>query len=227
MPESASGQVDEIVRFARATLSSAVLSDTLDSMGLIHQTMEGTVRPLDEALVLCGRARTGNFRDVYGAEGGDQDLFTGIVELLDDVHLDDVLVLACGRSGRIPVWGDIFSTAAHGRGSAGCVTDGLIRDAARIRALPYPVFSAGHGASGTTGRGVMVSSDIPVRCAGVWVSPGDLVFGDVDGVVVVPQRVEEEAIRQAAAIAERERDLLDDLRRGLLLAEVYRKYGTL
>ncbi len=217
---------DEHVLLARKGLSAALLSDALDQLGLIHQLVAGQVRPLDESLVLCGRARTASFRDVYHADE-DADPYAYMVALVDSLQPEDVPMLACGRSGRISPWGELMSVAAQARQAAGCVTDGLMRDTARIRAMGFPVFSNGRGPVETRGRGKLIATDVPVSCGGVWVSPGDLVFGDADGVVVVPQSVEADVIRIAQEKAKQEAYIREALRKGGSLREVYAKYRSL
>jgi 4-hydroxy-4-methyl-2-oxoglutarate aldolase len=217
---------DPIVRLALEQLSTALLSDAMDELGLIHQVMESSIRPLDDAMTLCGRARTGSYRDIYHAEH-DQDPYAGQVALVDSLQPGEVVLLACGRSGRIQPWGEIFTVASQMRGAAGCVTDGLLRDVRQIRERGFPAFCSGYGAMEVRGRGVLTATDVPVHCGGVWVSPGDLVFGDADGVVVVPRNAEEEVTRKAAEIAALERELLRALREGALIGDLYRRYGTL
>lgn len=216
---------EEIVSLAREHLYSAVLSDTLDDLGLSHQIMSSQVRPLDEGLTLCGRARTGDYKDVYHADDSS-DPYELVIGLMGSLQTDDVVVLACGRSGRIHPFGDTQATAAAMRGAAGCVTDGLIRDVRQIRDMRFPTFAAGYGALKMRGRGRMVAMDVPVHCGGVWVSPGDLIFGDVDGVIVVPRALEEDVIPAALDRAMRERQMVEDLRAGVSIVEVYRKYLT-
>ena len=219
-------QDDDVVRLAREHLSSATLSDSLDELGLMHQILDSHVRPLDENSVLCGRARTGNYKDVYHADE-TSDPYELVITLVDSISRGDVLVLACGRSGRIHPWGETQAVAAAMRGAAGCVTDGLVRDVKQIRSLGLPCFGAGYGAIKLRGRGRLVAIDVPVSCGGVWVSPGDLVFGDVDGVLVVPRNVERAVIQNALKRVEREEEIVRELRRGVSIVELYRKYHTL
>jgi 4-hydroxy-4-methyl-2-oxoglutarate aldolase len=219
-------QADPIASLALEQLSTALLSDAMDELGLIHQVMESSIRPLDDATTLCGRARTGSYRDTYHAEH-DPDPYAAQVTLVDSLQPGEVVVLACGRSGRIQPWGEVFAVAAQMRGSAGCVLDGLLRDVRQIRARGFPAFSAGYGAMEVRGRGVLTATDVPVHCGGVWVSPGDLVFGDADGVVVVPRNAEEEVTRSAVEKAAVEREILRALREGARISDLYRRYGTL
>ena len=210
----------------RSRLYASVLSDTLDALGHTGQAMAPQVRPLDDSLVLCGRARTGNFMDVYhvAEQGNPYELE---IALIDDLKPGEVVVFACGASGRIAPWGELLSTASTARGGVGCVTDGMTRDVRQIREMRFPVFAGAIGPLDSKGRGYLTAVDVPVRCAGVLVRPGDLVFGDVDGVVVVPREVEAEVITQALAKVEGENRTRDELRRGMKLGEVYAKYGVL
>jgi 4-hydroxy-4-methyl-2-oxoglutarate aldolase len=225
-PEAMTHAGDPVVALARERLSTALLSDTLDRLGLTTQTLSGGLRPLDERLLLCGRARTGDYKDVYHADE-TSDFYELLTGLVDGLQPGDVPVLACGKSRRIQPWGGTQATAAAQRGAAGCVTDGLLRDVGQIRALGLPCFSAGTGAVRLRGRGRLVAVDVPVSCGGVWVSPGDLVFGDVDGVIVVPRSVEDAAIRAALAQADIEREMLRGLQDGLPLMELYRRHRTI
>ena len=209
------------------TLYSAVLSDVMDGLGLMNQAMRPFVRPLDDNLVMFGRARTGLYMPRYGVAPGE-DPYEIEIALIDDLKPGDVAVLACdGPTTRIAPWGELLSTAAAARRAAGCVTDGLVRDIRRIREMRFPVFHGGIGPLDTKGRGRVMALDVVVRCAGVKVETGDLVFGDADGVVVVPQRVEAEVLALAFDKVKGERRTLADLRAGQKLADVFAKYGIL
>ena len=209
-------------------LNAAVLSDTLDSVGLMQQAMKPFMRPLDDALQLIGRARTGLYMPMYSLPATGQNPYEVEIALVDDLAPGDVVVLACdGPTERIAPWGELLSTASVARGAAGCVTDGLVRDVKQIRAMRFPVFCGGIGPLDTKGRARMVDRDVPVMCAGVTVHPGDLVFGDVDGVVVVPQAVEQEVVRRALDKISGENQSREALQRGEKLADVFRRLGIL
>jgi 4-hydroxy-4-methyl-2-oxoglutarate aldolase len=210
----------------RRRLYTAVLSDVLDGLGYRGQAMASSVRPLDESLVLAGFARTGLYRDVYHV-AADENPYALEIELIDDLKPDEVAVFGCGGSGRIAPWGELLSTASRARGAAGCVTDGMVRDIRAIRALAFPVFHAGIAPLDSKGRGVVAAIDVPIECAGVAVSPGDLVLGDADGVVVVPRAVEDEAVRLAYAKVDGEDRTRDELAAGAKLAAVFAKYRVL
>jgi regulator of RNase E activity RraA len=208
-------------------LYAAVLSDVLDSFGLMNQAMRPFIRPLDETKVLFGRARTGLYMNAYSVAEGENPYEIEIA-LVDDLKPGDVAVLDCGGpTERIAPWGELLSTASAKRGAAGCVIDGLVRDVRLIREMQFPVFHGGIGPLDTKGRAKMMARDVPVSCGGVLVSSGDLIFGDADGVVVIPQAIAPKVIEAAIAKVKSENVTRDELNRGLLLGEVYRKYGVL
>jgi regulator of RNase E activity RraA len=208
-------------------LYAAVLSDVLDGMGLRDQAMRPFVRPLDEASLLFGRARTGLYMPVYSVREGENPYDVEIA-LVDDLKAGDVAIFACGGpTERIAPWGELLTTAARARGAAGCVTDGLVRDIRAIRAMKFPVFHGGIGPLDSKGRGKMMDADVPVECGGVLVKPGDYVFGDADGVVVIPAGAADEAFSTALAKVESETTTRDELAAGAKLADVFRRHGVL
>ena len=210
----------------RRSLFSAVLSDCLDAAGHRSQAMHARIRPLDDALALCGRARPALYMEVYDAPPGENP-YELEIRLIDDLEPGEVPVFACGTSGRIAPWGELLSTAARARGAAGAVMDGLTRDVRAIREMKFPVFAGGIGPLDSKGRGKVMAIDVPVEVAGVAVAPGDLVFGDADGVVVVPRAVEEEVVAAALAKVRGENATREALARGEKLADVFRRHGIL
>jgi regulator of RNase E activity RraA len=210
----------------RARLFSAVLSDALDAAGYPNQAMHPGIRPLDERLVLCGRARTGLYQPTDGVPAG-RNPYELEIKLVDALRPGEVAALATGESRRIAPWGELLSTAASVRGAAGCITDGLTRDVALIREMGFPVFSGGIGPLDSRGRGEITAIDVPVDIGGVRVWPGDLVFGDVDGVVVVPALVEDTVLTRAFDKLDGENATRSELLRGVTLAEVFRRHGIL
>jgi len=217
---------DDLIASVRERLFTAVLSDVLDAAGRRSQAMRPGVRPLDDSLVMVGRARTGLYADVYHVVPGENPYELEIA-LVDDLAPDEIVVLAAGTSGRIAPWGELLSTACRARGAAGCVTDGLVRDVRAIRALRFPVFAGGIGPLDTKGRGKVVAIDVPIECGGVAVRSGDLVFGDADGVVVIPREVEGEILRAAFEKVAGEDRTRAALERGEKLADVFARHGIL
>jgi 4-hydroxy-4-methyl-2-oxoglutarate aldolase len=214
------------LEFLQGRLFTAVLSDCLDAAGLRHQALAAQLRPLDDTLVLCGRARTALYMDVYDAPPWENP-YELEIQLVDDLRPGEVPMFACGSSGRIAPWGELLSTAARARGAAGAVMDGLTRDIRAIREMKFPVFAGGIGPLDSKGRGKVMAIDVPVDVGGARVCPGDLVFGDADGVVVVPRAVEDAVVTAALAKVSGENDTREALSKGEKLAEVFRRHGIL
>jgi len=210
----------------RQRLYTAVLSDVLDELGYRDQAMPPSIRPLDDALVMAGFARTGVYREIYRVVP-DQNPYELEIALVDDLKADDIAVFGCGGSSRIAPWGELLTTASRARGAAGCVTDGFVRDIRQIRALQFPVFHGGVAPLDSKGRGMVAEIDVPLRCAGVAISPGDLIVGDADGVIVVPQAVEADAVHRAFQKVTSEDRTRDELAAGVKLADVFAKYRVL
>ncbi len=207
-------------------LYTAVLSDVLDELGYRTQAMSPAIRPLDDELVMVGRARTATYREVYSSPAGDNPYALEIA-LVDDLAPGEVAVLGCGGSTRIAPWGELLSTAARARGAAGCLTDGFVRDIKPIRRMQFPVFHGGIAPLDSKGRGKVAEIDVPIHCGGVMVAPGDLVVGDADGVIVVPRAIETAALEKAFAKVRGENDTREELERGAKLADVFARHGIL
>jgi 4-hydroxy-4-methyl-2-oxoglutarate aldolase len=210
----------------RTRLFASVLSDCLDAAGVMNQALSARIRPLDEASVMVGRARTAQFMEVDHHEAGSNPYELEIA-LIDSLARDEIPVFACSNPERIAPWGELLSTAAQVRGAAGALMDGCTRDVKAIRAMGFPVFHSGIAPLDSKGRGRVMALDVPVRCAGVKVAPGDLIFGDADGVVVIPRAIEEKVLALAFDKIKGEKRTLDDLRAGEKLGDVFAKYGIL
>lgn len=211
----------------KGRLYAAVLSDVLDELGHPDQAVKPFVRPLDEASVLCGFARTGLYMKRYHLPEGHNP-YALEMDLIDSLKPGEIPVLACdGPTDRIAPWGELLTTASMVRGAAGCLTDGLVRDVRRIRELGFPVFHGGIGPLDTKGRAEMMAADEPVELGGARVAPGDFIFGDVDGVVIVPRAIAPEAIRRALAKIEAEDTTREELLAGESLRSVFERHGVL
>lgn len=216
---------DEFAR-ARKKLFVSVVSDTLDGLGFPGQALAPFVRPLDDSKILLGRARTALYRPVHHVAKGHNPYALEIA-LIDDLKPGEVAVMATGANPKIGPWGELLTTAALARKAAGCLTDGLTRDVRAIRKLGFPVFAGGIGPLDSKGRGEVAAIDVPVELAGVRIEPGDVVFGDADGVVAVPRRIEREVFARAFDKVSGENRTRAALARGEKLADVFKRYGIL
>jgi regulator of RNase E activity RraA len=198
----------------------------LDDFGVTDRAMPPRIRPLDEDLVLAGFARTGQFHEVSCVTPGENP-YELEIRIIDDLQPGEVVAFGCDGSQRIAPWGELLSTAARQRGGTGAVTDGFVRDVRGIRSMKFPVFHGGIAPLDSKGRGKLVAIDVPIECAGVRIECGDLIFGDVDGVVVVPRKIEDVVLARALEKVSSENVTRDELLRGAKLKDVYDRYGVL
>jgi len=218
--------ITDLLQRAREELYSAVLSDVLDDMGDFHHVMKSGIRPLDEHLKIVGLARTGMYHEVEGC-APEHNPYAVEIDLIDSIQDNEVLILGCGGSDKIAPWGELLSTSAQVRGAAGCITDGMIRDILKIKAMKFPVFHGGIAPLDSKGRGEMFEIDTEIICGGARVAAGDLIYGDADGVVVVPKAMIVDVLEQAFEKVSKENATRDDLRAGKSLAVTFKKYGVL
>lgn len=208
----------------RETLTSPAISDTLDSFGYVRQCLDPGLAAVVGGTVMAGWAFPVRIERVYDLPA---EPFRGLLAALDAISADEIFVTPTQRARDIAVWGELLSTAATARGAAGALTDGLIRDTAAIRELGFPVFSAGTIPLDSRGRHEIIEHGIPVVLDGIRIEPGDLIFADSDGVVVVPQAVVEEVIRGALMKRTTENQFRDAVADGMLTVDAYRKFGVL
>jgi len=225
LPGKAAGAAD-LALFERIEreLYTAVVSDSLDELGHRKQAMREYLRPVHPNCCFAGRARTIACSDVYHDV---EDPYAVEIEAVDSILPGEVVVVSTQQSRRNAPWGELLSTAAKARQARGAVVDGLVRDVRKIEDAGFPVFAAGIKPVDSRGRGVVTAYNLPVECGGVLVRPGDLVFADYDGVVVIPDEIVDEVVRLATEKVRREDGSRADLAKGAYLRDVFRKYGVL
>jgi 4-hydroxy-4-methyl-2-oxoglutarate aldolase len=203
-----------------------VVCDILDTLGYRQQAMHHRLRPLDpDHCTIVGRARTVRWMETdYVVESDPYGLE---IDAVDALRPGDVMVHSTDHAGTNAPWGELMSTVAQRNGAVGCICDSQIRDCRRIVAIGFPVFYTGIRPLDSKGRGRVMAYDVPIRCGEVLVHPGELVFADFDGVVVVPRAVEDEVLRLAAEKATKENESRRELIEGRSLREVFDKYGVL
>ena len=203
---------------------SAVIMDVMDTLGLRIQCMDHCIRPLVPTMRAWGEAVTLYFETVTEVP---QYPFKLEMETIDDLKEGQILVEQCNTIEMSAGWGGLLTTAAMYRKAAGVVTDGGVRDYNEITSLGFPAFSRGIRSCDSLGRMDARERDMPIICGGIRVCPGDFVFADMDGVVVVPQGIAEEVITKAWEKVVKEDVTREELRTGASLVETYAKYGVL
>ena len=214
----------ELFAHLETNLYTAVVADSLDQLGFRQQAMREYLRPLFPAACFAGWARTILCADLHYIP---EDPYGMEIEAVDSILPGEVVVVSTQHSKRNAPWGELLSTASRSRQARGAVVDGLVRDVRKIEALGFPVFAAGIKPVDSMGRGIVTDYNTPVECGEVLVNPGDLIFADFDGVVVIPRRAVEETVRLATDKATREDRSRAELMNGAYLRDVYRKYGVL
>ena len=207
----------------RETLYTPVVGDILDAAGLSHQFLPQPVRPLRGDMKLVGRAMPVLIADAWGPQ---PDPFGRMTEALDQIQPGEIY-LATGGSRTCAAWGEILTATARTRGGAGAVIDGYHRDTPRVLEQNWPVFSRGCFAQDAGVRSRVIDFRCPVEIEGVRIAPGDLVFGDIDGVVIVPRAVEQEVLEKALEKARGEKVVRKAIEAGMSSTEAFRKYGIL
>jgi regulator of RNase E activity RraA len=223
---------DELFASARRELTSAVIGDVMDKMGLQRQFLPPSIVPLERSMIVCGRAMTVLEADFFEeiTEGSRNPLaarpFGLMLEALDDLKANEVYICA-GASPSYALWGELMSVRAMQCGAAGAVVDGYSRDTHAVLGLGFPTFSHGGYAQDQGPRGKVIDYRIPIQIGQARVSPGDIVFGDVDGVCVVPALGAQEALALALEKARKEKVVRKALEAGLSARDAFEKYGIL
>jgi 4-hydroxy-4-methyl-2-oxoglutarate aldolase len=205
-------------------LYAAVISDVLDSVGYRDRALDARITHSAGPEVLVGRAATMLAGEQIEVEG---EPYARQVEAIDALKEGEVVVATTHDSPRAAFWGELFSTAALARGARGLILDGLVRDRRKIDEIGFPVFATGARPVDSMGRLTVYAHGVPIRCGGVIVRPGDLVFAEPDGVVVVPSEVEEEVISGALEKVGREDRVREELAGGSSLAEAWARHRVL
>jgi 4-hydroxy-4-methyl-2-oxoglutarate aldolase len=218
----------ELFDFVRRNLYVPAVCDALDLLGLRRQAMHQRLRPLlpdRRACGFVGRART--FRWMETDYVVSEDPYGLEIEAMDSLRPGDVVVHSTDHAGTNAPWGELMSTVAKRNGAVGCICDSQVRDCNRMIDMDFPVYYAGIRPLDSMGRGRVMAYDVPVSCGEVLVRPGELVFADYDGIVVVPREAERAALRLAAEKAGKETDSRKAIVEGRSLREVYDEYGVL
>jgi len=221
----AGGAANDAELFARIKekLYTPVVGDILDQLGYFHQFLDPGIKPLTPEMKIAGRAMPVLMMDVYGTQSEPFGLMT---QALDDLREGDVYI-AAGAMHRSANWGEIMTAAAKARGAIGAVVDGYHRDTPMVLEQNFPVCSRGSFAQDSGPRMKIADFRVTIEVGKVSIAPGDLVFGDLDGVLVIPREVEDEVITRALEKASAEKTVRSLVEQGRSVTEVFREYGVL
>jgi 4-hydroxy-4-methyl-2-oxoglutarate aldolase len=207
----------------RTELYTPVVGDILDTLGLVHQFLPQPIQPMLTGMTLIGRAMPVLMIDVFGPQA---EPFGKLTEALDQLEPGDIY-LASGGAMRCAYWGEILTATARMRGANGAVIDGYHRDTPMILEQDWPVFSRGRFAQDSGVRTKVVDYRCPIEVGPVTIQPGDLVFGDLDGVLVIPRAHEAEVVERALEKARGEKLVRQEIEAGMSSTAAFAKYGIL
>jgi 4-hydroxy-4-methyl-2-oxoglutarate aldolase len=206
-------------RFKR--LYTPAVCDVLDGYELRHQFVHHSIRPLDRTLMVAGPAFT-----IVGMSNSTRDWSKRLGPRVIDSFVPHVV--ACYDTmgdEETGVWGELWSAGAARCGCVGAVVDGGIRDTAYIRRAAFPIFHKFTVPGDAVGRFNIVDYGCPVSIGGVRVNPGDYVFGDEDGVMIIPRDITLEVLAKSEEVANKENRIRDAIGENASLADLYKTFG--
>jgi regulator of RNase E activity RraA len=220
----------DLFNHIRDSLFTAVIGDVMDEAGLARQFLPPGIRALRPDTVLVGRAMPVLEADCAGevvGHTGKSDAFGLMFRALDSLKPGDVYICT-GASPRYALWGGLMSTKAAALGASGVVLDGFHRDTREILQLGFPVFSAGAYAQDQRLRGRVVDFDCTIEFAnGCRVAPGDVIVGDIDGVLAIPTKHVPDIVQAALAKIAAENRVRDLIMTGEQTEAIFERTGVM
>lgn len=221
----------ELFRLMRDELYTAVVGDIMDTMGLLNQYLPARITPLRDDMIVAGRAMPVLEADTFRHDGAGKNeilnrSFGLMLDALDDLREHEVYVCT-GSSPTYALWGELMAMRAAHLKAAGAVVNGYSRDTKGILETGFPTFSYGRYSQDQAPRGKVIDYRVPIEMDGVAIRPGDIVFGDLDGVLVVPREHEAEIVERAHEKATGEKTVAVAIRGGLSAKESFAKYGIM
>jgi regulator of RNase E activity RraA len=222
----------ELFRIVKRELFTCVVGDVMDKMRLRHQFLPPQIRPLQPETVMIGRAMPVLSVDVFEERisGTANKLmakpFGLMLEALDALESNEIYVNT-GSSPRNALWGELMSIRAGKLRAAGAVLNGYVRDTKAILKIGFPTFCFGSYAQDSAPRYKVVDYRVPVEIGSVRVRPGDFLFGDIDGVCVIPVEASTEAFTKALEKARGEKLVRKALESGSTAVSAFEKHGIM
>ena len=213
-------QLDEMQK----VLYSAVIADILDDIGVKNFNLPNSIYPILDSGSIMGYARTVYACDVFEVP---KELYKLELEFIDSVKENDVIMAVVSGQNHNGFFGELLATAAMARGSRGAIIDGYIRDVTKISEMKYPIYAKGMNPLDSKGRVDVMFYDEPIICGSTQINNGDLIFADIDGIVVTPAKYEQEVIEKAMVKVNGENKVREELKQGKSAKEIFEKYGIL
>ena len=226
----------EMLSLIKEKLYTPVVGDILDQMGYPHQFLPAKIRPLASQvpsamltesagknwLKVAGFACTVLENDIYGAP---KKPFGYMTEALDQLRPGEIYIATGAHHSAL--WGELLTASAKARGAVGAVLDGYTRDTPMVLEQDFPVFCTGTWAQDSSIRTYVFDYRCDIEIGQVTVHDGDLIFGDVDGVLVIPRAIAGEVVERALEKAATEKTMRRAIEGGMLVTEAFEKFGVL
>lgn len=215
---------EKSMEFVREYLYSGVISDILDDLKLTKQVMHHSIRPIFHNAIVFGKVLT-----MLGID--DSNLKENPYELelkaIDQLKPFQIVVAGTGNSTKSGFWGELLTNIAIKNNCNGAVIDTFTRDTKKIIELNYNLFCTGRCPRDSKNRTRVIDFNCKIECGDVLVNPGDLIFGDLDGIVVIPEEYHLEVLNKSYEKVEAENIVRKDILKGISAEDVYDKYGVL
>lgn len=223
---------DELFSLIKNELFTSVIGDIMDNMGYLHQFLPPQIKPLHPEMKIAGRAMPVVEADINSEPLLDSDRYLRekpfglMLEALDDLKKNEVYICS-GASPLYALWGELMSTRAMKLGAVGAVVNGYSRDTKGILSLGFPTFSYGRYAQDQAPRGKVINFRVPIVINHVRVEPRDIIVGDLDGICIVPQRIEKEVFKLALEKAAGEKMVKKKILEGISALDAFTQYGIM
>jgi regulator of RNase E activity RraA len=215
----------ELLEYLEKHAYSAAFSDILDEMGYRSQAVspDSRIRPLAASFVSVGRAVT----LLNVPDQNPEDPYDVVIKCIDSLSPGSILVTTGKVHLETGIMGELTATALRVKKCRGAIVNGYTRDCRKIIEMGYPTFAWGASPIDTTGRVRVLEYNIPITIGGVQVMPVDLVFADLDGIMVIPRAAEDEVIGKVLDRIGTESVVRKELADGKAMAEVWSRHGVL
>lgn len=200
--------------------NSAIFSDIMDDMG-VNSCITGLFPNIGKTKIF-GRANTLKIRKLD--EGEDyRGIYDGL-KTYEKVRSGEVVIVD-NEIGDFAYFGELNANLAIRSGAVGTIVNGVTRDINEVLELGYPVFSKGYSCSDVRRRGTVESHNKPIVINDVRVCPGDLIFGDINGIAVIPRDIEEIVMQRAFEKIRKEKKILEKIGDSICAEEIYETEG--
>lgn len=214
---------DQLEKLFINELYTPVVGDILDSMGFTHQFLPQEIQQTRADYKLIGYAMPTLMIDVYGPQ---KKPFGKLTEALDQLKEGEIY-LASGGAMRCAYWGELLTATAKTRKASGAVINGFHRDTPQMLSQNFPVFSRGCYAQDSSVRTQVVDYRCHMEIGQVSIDPGDLIFGDIDGVLIIPKKIISDVIAQSVEKARGEKVVRKAIENGMTSTQAFEKFGIL